>query len=128
EAGPRSFDRSMPEEVNRILTDAIARLLLVTEPSGLANLQREGVEGDRVRLVGNVMIDSLLEQVPAARALHAARGLGLEARGYGLVTMHRPSNVDDPARLKVLLELLHELSRTLPLVFPLHPRTRASAE
>ena len=127
EAGLRSFDRSMPEEVNRVLTDAMAGLLLVSEPSGMENLAREGVPAASVRLVGNVMIDTLLRQLPAARVRPTLRDLGLTERGYGVVTLHRPSNVDDPAVLGPLVELLHELARDLPLVFPLHPRTLHSA-
>jgi UDP-N-acetylglucosamine 2-epimerase (non-hydrolysing) len=127
EAGLRSFDRTMPEEVNRVLTDAIADLLLVSEPSGMANLAREGVADEKARLVGNVMIDTLLNQLPAARGRPAAEALGLQEREYGLVTLHRPSNVDDPVVLAGLLDLLHELSREIPLVFPVHPRTLAAA-
>jgi UDP-N-acetylglucosamine 2-epimerase (non-hydrolysing) len=128
EAGLRSFDRSMPEEINRILTDAIAHLLLVSEPSGLENLQREGVAAAKVRMVGNVMIDTLLTQLPAARARATARGYGLEPGKYGLVTLHRPSNVDDPVVLRRLLDVLRDMARRLPLVFAMHPRTRAKIE
>jgi UDP-N-acetylglucosamine 2-epimerase (non-hydrolysing) len=128
EAGLRSFDRSMPEEINRLLTDAISDLLLVTELSGTRNLLREGVSESRIRLVGNVMIDSLTSQLPAARIRQSAVRLGLEPKRYGFVTLHRPSNVDDPSTLGRLLELLHELSATLPLVFALHPRTLAVAQ
>ena len=127
EAGLRSFDRTMPEEINRLLTDAIAGLLLVSEPSGIANLRREGVDDAKVRLVGNVMIDTLMEQLPRARKLEAAARLKLEPKGYGVVTLHRPSNVDDPAVLARLVGLLHELARELPLVFPVHPRTQSAA-
>ena len=127
EAGLRSFDRTMPEEINRILTDAVAELLLVSEPSGVENLRREGAPEANVRLVGNVMIDTLLRELPAARALGVPERLGLEPGGYGLVTMHRPSNVDDPAVLGRNLRLIAELSERLPLVFPVHPRTRAAA-
>jgi UDP-N-acetylglucosamine 2-epimerase (non-hydrolysing) len=127
EAGLRSFDRTMPEEINRLLTDAIADLLLVTEPSGVANLEREGVDGSKIRLVGNVMIDTLVDQLPAARARKAARDIGVDGRRYGFVTLHRPSNVDDPTTLRTLLHLLHELSNELPLVFAVHPRTTAAA-
>jgi UDP-N-acetylglucosamine 2-epimerase (non-hydrolysing) len=127
EAGLRSFDRTMPEEINRLLTDAIADLLLVSEPSGVENLKREGVPDAKIRLVGNVMIDTLQEMLPAARARAAARDLGLPER-YGVVTLHRPSNVDDPATLRRLVGLLHELGAEIPLVFPVHPRTRKSAE
>lgn len=127
EAGLRSFDRSMPEEINRLLTDAVAGLLLVSEPSGLANLKREGVPEDKTRLVGNVMIDTLLAGLEAARARDSARRFGLAERSYGLVTLHRPSNVDDPATLLRLLELLDELAEELPLIFPVHPRTLGAA-
>jgi UDP-N-acetylglucosamine 2-epimerase (non-hydrolysing) len=127
EAGLRSFDRTMPEEVNRVLTDAMADLLLVSEPSGIDNLAREGVPASKVKLVGNVMIDTLALQVPAARARRAAERYGLRDGHYGVVTLHRPSNVDDPAVLGSLVELLHELAHQLPLVFPLHPRTVEAA-
>jgi len=128
EAGLRSFDRTMPEEINRLLTDAVSELLLVSEHSGLVNLKREGVPENKARLVGNVMIDTLLARLDAARERGAARRLGLSDRSYGLVTLHRPSNVDDPRTLRRLLDLLHELARALPLVFAVHPRTRAAAE
>jgi len=126
EAGLRSFDRTMPEEINRLLTDAMADLLLVSEPSGVTNLQREGVDDSKIRLVGNVMIDSLFSQLPVARSRGAAAALGLDGRRYGFVTLHRPSNVDDPAMLGELLRLLHELAEQLPLVFAVHPRTRSA--
>lgn len=128
EAGLRSFDRSMPEEINRLLTDAIAHLLLVSEPSGVVNLKHEGVPDDRIHLVGNVMIDTLRARLPAAREQDTARRLGLQGQPYGLVTLHRPSNVDDPDTLRRLLEVLHELARELTLVFAVHPRSRAAAE
>ena len=128
EAGLRSFDRTMPEEINRILTDAIADLLLVSEPDGIANLKKEGVDDAKVRLVGNVMIDTLLSQVGLARSRRTASRLGLDGRGYGFVTLHRPSNVDDSATLEVLLRLLHKLAHRLPLVFAVHPRTAAAAQ
>ncbi len=127
EAGLRSFDRSMPEEINRILTDAVANLLLVSEPSGVTNLRHEGVEEDRIRLVGNVMIDTLFSNLEAARARSMPARLGLEGRRYGFVTLHRPSNVDDEQTLSRLLNLLHDLSKNLPLVFAIHPRTVAAA-
>jgi UDP-N-acetylglucosamine 2-epimerase (non-hydrolysing) len=128
EAGLRSFDRTMPEEINRILTDAVAGLLLVTEQSGVANLRREGIADEKIRIVGNVMIDTLRAWLPSARTRAVAQGLGLQPRKYGFVTLHRPSNVDDPATLMRLLELLHTLSNDLPLVFAVHPRTRAAAQ
>lgn len=127
EAGLRSFDRTMPEEINRVLTDAVSDLLLVSEPSGIENLRREGVPEEKIRLVGNVMIDTLLEQLETARSRQAAKTLGLEKKKYGFVTIHRPSNVDDANNLKCLLDLLHEFADQIPLVFPIHPRTSASA-
>lgn len=127
EAGLRSFDRTMPEEINRIVTDALADLLLVSEPSGIENLRREGVQEEKIRLVGNVMIDTLSGQLEKARTQGTARRLGLDGKRYGLVTMHRPSNVDDPTVLGRMLGLLQELSHQLPLVFPVHPRTRQAA-
>lgn len=127
EAGLRSFDRHMPEEINRILTDAISDLLLVTEPSGIENLRREGVPDSKVRLVGNVMIDTLFQHLEAARALDVPASIGLAGQRYGVVTLHRPSNVDDPATLARLVSLLRELGQALPLVFPVHPRTAGVA-
>jgi UDP-N-acetylglucosamine 2-epimerase (non-hydrolysing) len=127
EAGLRSGDRAMPEEVNRVLTDQVSDLLFTTEPDGEANLLREGIAADKIHFVGNVMIDTLLANreraVPAADTLAAALGSAVES--YGLVTMHRPSNVDDAEVLRALLEVLAALSAELPLVFPIHPRTRA---
>jgi UDP-N-acetylglucosamine 2-epimerase (non-hydrolysing) len=123
EAGLRSFDPTMPEEINRRVTDAISDLLLATEKQAVENLEREGVASEKIRLVGNVMIDTLVWHLPAARARNAARRLGLQGP-YGLVTLHRPQNVDDPKTLGRLLELLTELAGRLPLVFPVHPRTR----
>lgn len=128
EAGLRSGDRSMPEETNRILTDAMADLLLVSEASGVENLRREGIEEAKIRLVGNVMIDTLLTQLKRARSSNVLARLQLEQRGYGLVTLHRPSNVDDPRILSRILQVLGELSQQLPLVFPIHPRTRTAIE
>ncbi len=128
EAGLRSFDRTMPEEINRLLTDAVSDLLLVSEPSGIRNLLREGVAEAKIRHVGNVMIDTLRAQLPAAQARATASSLGLGGKKYGLITLHRPSNVDDPLTLARLLRLLHELAEQMPLVFPVHPRTRAAAE
>lgn len=127
EAGLRSFDRTMPEEINRILTDAIAGLLLVSEPSGVENLEREGIAGDRVRLVGNVMIDTLVAELGKANGEILGR-LGLGERGYGLLTLHRPSNVDNPHTLERLLRTFGVLGGQLPIVFPVHPRTRNAAE
>jgi UDP-N-acetylglucosamine 2-epimerase (non-hydrolysing) len=128
EAGLRSFDRSMPEEINRILTDAISRWLFVTEPSGRENLLREGVDAERIHWVGNVMIDTLLAHAARARERDTLARFGLDPRGYALLTLHRPSNVDDPERLRALFEVLEEIHDELPVVFPVHPRTRAAIE
>ncbi|MGD0778528.1 MAG: UDP-N-acetylglucosamine 2-epimerase (non-hydrolyzing) [Candidatus Solibacter sp.] len=124
EAGLRSFDRSMPEEINRVATDAISDLLLVSEPAGESNLRNEGVPAERVKYVGNVMIDTLCWELERARNLNMRRELGLNGR-YALVTMHRPGNVDDPQRLTQIVEFLNKTSERLPLVFPIHPRSRA---
>jgi UDP-N-acetylglucosamine 2-epimerase (non-hydrolysing) len=128
EAGLRSFDRTMPEEINRVMTDAIADLLLTSEPSGEENLRREGVAAARIRFVGNVMIDTLVKELPAARALGVPASRGLSPRGYALVTLHRPSNVDTEDRLTALAGFLSRLSLRIPTVFPAHPRTRANLE
>ena len=135
EAGLRSYDRKMPEEINRVLTDQIADLLYTTERSAESNLMREGVAAERVRFVGNVMIDSLLHnrefaRTPACSLAAAGFDPGIidSANGYGVVTLHRPSNVDHPETLASLLGMLLEIARQLPLVFALHPRTRANIE
>ena len=128
EAGLRSFDRTMPEEINRLLTDAISDLLLVTEESGVENLRREGVASDKIHMVGNVMIDTLLAHLPAAREKQTAARLGLQPRGYGFITLHRPSNVDDQESLTRLVHLFRRLAQELPLIFAVHPRTRARAD
>lgn len=129
EAGLRSFDRSMPEEINRLVTDAVSELLFVSERSGIENLRREGVSDEKVFFVGNVMIDTLLRHREAAQRTDIIERLHLDASsGYALVTLHRPSNVDEPRKLAGLLRALAELSRDLPVVFPIHPRTRKNAE
>jgi len=124
EAGLRSFDDTMPEEVNRRLTDALSDLLYVSEQSGLVNLRREGIPEQRAVLVGNVMIDSLIaDGAGAVTGPTEQTEIGLEGP-YGVVTMHRPANVDDPDVLENLLRVLDDLASDLPLVFPVHPRTR----
>jgi UDP-N-acetylglucosamine 2-epimerase (non-hydrolysing) len=128
EAGLRSFDRSMPEEINRLLTDAISDFLFVSEPSGMENLRREGVPAERVFFVGNVMIDTLLGNLEKAKASRVLEDLGVEPRGYATLTLHRPSNVDDPGTLGRLLGALKTIARELPIVFPVHPRTRKNLE
>jgi UDP-N-acetylglucosamine 2-epimerase (non-hydrolysing) len=125
EAGLRSFDREMPEEINRILTDAISDWLYTTEAEALDNLRREGIPESRVRLVGNVMIDTLFHQLEAARAGRPWERLGVTPGHFALLTLHRPSNVDDPVRLESILRAVHQISRQLPVVFAIHPRTRA---
>lgn len=135
EAGLRSHDRSMPEEINRVLTDQIADRLYTTERSALDNLLREGVAEDRVRFVGNVMIDSLLSNRELAHApAKTLSAAGVDTRflddplAYAVATLHRPSNVDQAETLRPLLAVLREVSERLPLVFALHPRTRANIE
>lgn len=125
EAGLRSFDRAMPEEINRLATDAIADLLLVTEETGLMNLVREGVQRDRVRFVGNLMIDSLRFHLRKARDRDTRQRLGVPSgHPYGVVTLHRPSNVDDIRVLSGIVEALSVISQELPLWFSVHPRTK----
>ncbi|MGL4552909.1 MAG: non-hydrolyzing UDP-N-acetylglucosamine 2-epimerase [Gemmataceae bacterium] len=126
EAGLRSFDRTMPEEINRILTDAISRWLFVTERSGVENLRREGVADDRVHLVGNVMIDTLLSCRDRAEASGVLESLGVKSGGYAVLTLHRPANVDDPATFARLFGAVRRLAEDVPIVFPVHPRTRKS--
>ncbi len=135
EAGLRSYDRGMPEEINRVLTDQIADLLYTTERSALGNLLREGIAEERVRFVGNVMIDSLLSNREAAHAPEkTVSEAGFDAailsgsQGYAVVTLHRPSNVDQVETLSPLLGVLREVSEKLPLVVALHPRTRSNIE
>ncbi|MES1245220.1 MAG: UDP-N-acetylglucosamine 2-epimerase (non-hydrolyzing) [Acidobacteriota bacterium] len=123
EAGLRSFDRTMPEEINRVLTDAISDLLLVSEPSGVENLKREGRPEGAIRLVGNVMIDALTLQLQAAREVFQPARLDVEPQGYVLWTLHRPSNVDDPAALGPAVDAIRRTAGKLPVVFPVHPRT-----
>ena len=126
EAGLRSFDRSMPEEINRLVTDAISDLLFVTEQSGLDNLAREGVAPEKVHFVGNVMIDTLVKHRASAERSGILERLRLVSGGYAVLTLHRPANVDDAATFSRLLEPIAELSREVPVVFPVHPRTRAA--
>lgn len=133
EAGLRSYDRTMPEEINRVLTDQLADVLYTTERSASNNLQREGIDEKKVVFVGNLMIDSLRSHLP--RAVPIAKileqgGLTDAAmhawKRYGVVTLHRPSNVDDPHRLSTLVEGLTRVSKQLPLIWPIHPRTKAN--
>ena len=128
EAGLRSFDRTMPEEINRVLTDAISTIHFVSEPSGIENLKREGITGENVRFVGNVMIDTLTKNLEKAKKLKMPDKLGLIPQNYGYITIHRPSNVDDTSTLIRLLETLQSISKQIKLVFPMHPRTKLAIE
>lgn len=128
EAGLRSFDRTMPEELNRIVTDSLCDMLLVSESSGVEHLKKEGHADNEIHLVGNVMIDTLMALLPKAREQNAPGRLGLEPAEYGVVTLHRPGNVDAKETLEPLLDVLIDVSRRVPLVFPVHPRTRARIE
>ena len=128
EAGLRSFDRSMPEEVNRIVTDHLSDYLFVTEPSGRKNLLREGIPEDNIFFVGNVMVDTLLKHRERAKERHYEEKIGLTPGTYGIVTLHRPSNVDVPEALAEIVAAVKDLSEALPLVFPCHPRTRRRLE
>ncbi len=133
EAGLRSFDMTMPEEINRKLTDAVSSLLFVTEQSGVENLKREGVPAEKIFLVGNVMIDSLLRHREIASRSPLLDQLGMRQNGsscrpYGVLTLHRPSNVDDPETLHGILRAVSALAAELPIFFPVHPRTRKNIE
>jgi UDP-N-acetylglucosamine 2-epimerase (non-hydrolysing) len=128
EAGLRSFDRTMPEEINRLVTDALSDLLYTSERSGDRHLLAEGIPADRIRFAGNVMIDTLLTHRERARQTGAVASRGLAAGGYALVTLHRPSNVDDPRFFDPLLDAIAQISRALPVVFPVHPRTRGALD
>lgn len=127
EAGLRSRDRSMPEEINRILTDALSDLLFVTEKEAINNLRDEGIDEDRIYFVGNVMIDTLKRHVAKARQRPTKEQLNIKDK-YGLITLHRPSNVDAKDKLHSLLECLGEISHDIQLIFPLHPRTKLNIE
>lgn len=128
EAGLRSRDRSMPEEINRVLTDAISDLLLTTEPQAEQNLLAEGISADKIRFVGNVMIDTLFANLERSRSSDVLNRLGLTRGEFAVVTLHRPSNVDSPRRLSGIVSALRRISDRLPVVFPVHPRTRAALE
>ena len=124
EAGLRSFDRRMPEEINRLITDSLADILFTPSEDGDKNLLREGVSSTKIHMVGNVMVDTLVRLLPKAEAKWEALCSRLPLAGrFGLVTLHRPSNVDNPDMLSPLLKTLGEISRDLPLIFPIHPRT-----
>ena len=128
EAGLRSFDRTMPEEINRTLTDRISDFLFCTEQSGVDNLLHEGTPREKIFLVGNVMIDTLLHNRRKAEESPILKTLSLSPGGYALLTLHRPSNVDDPAAFGDILDALAEIQRDMPILFPIHPRTRKNMD
>jgi len=124
EAGLRSFDRQMPEELNRIVTDHLSDLLLTSEASGNANLRREGIPDEKIRFIGNCMVDSLRKHCDAATSRRPWEDFGLQSGAYALLTLHRPSNVDSETRLAALVQLAERIARRTPVLFPVHPRTR----
>lgn len=128
EAGLRSFDRGMPEEINRLVTDALSDLLFTTSRDANENLAREGIPAEKIHFVGNVMIDTLNQQRARAEVLGTPQGFGLEPGKYALLTLHRPSNVDDPAVFSGILEAITAIQQELPILFPAHPRTRRQME
>src|SRR5262249_13588506 len=128
EAGLRSFDRSMPEEINRMLTDAVADHLFTTEPAANENLAREGIPSEQVHFVGNTMIDSLFRYRDRARQSRVLEELGVSPGAYAALTLHRPSNVDDAANLERILTAIARIQADVPVIFPVHPRTRQRLE
>jgi UDP-N-acetylglucosamine 2-epimerase (non-hydrolysing) len=128
EAGLRSFDRSMPEEINRTVTDSISDLLFTTEESANENLRREGIASEKVRFVGNVMIDSLVQNLERVKGTRVLADLGVSAGEFAVLTLHRPSNVDSRETLELLLNSLIVISKRIPIIFPIHPRTRAKID
>jgi UDP-N-acetylglucosamine 2-epimerase (non-hydrolysing) len=128
EAGLRSFDNTMPEEINRIVTDRLSDLLFVTEESGMANLKAEGIDDNRVFLTGNIMIDSLVGNLKLAQQSKILTRLNVTPGEYAAMTLHRPANVDDESMLRKLLYVLLEIAVRLPVVFPCHPRTMKNLE
>jgi UDP-N-acetylglucosamine 2-epimerase (non-hydrolysing) len=129
EAGLRSFDRTMPEEINRVLTDQIADLLLTPSSDGDENLVREGISRTKIHLVGNAMIDTLVRLLPGARQLWKTANLQQwRGKRYALVTLHRPSNVDNPEILRSIMNALNEIGKSMPVIFPVHPRTRSQLQ
>ena len=128
EAGLRSWDRKMPEELNRVMTDSVSEWLFTTEPSAETNLLREGIPSEKIHFVGNAMIDTLLSHRERASKLDTVERLGLEPQNYAVLTLHRPSNVDSAEQLRRLFEVLGRLNQELPVVFPIHPRTAKAVE
>lgn len=125
EAGLRSYDHTMPEEVNRLVADRLSDLLFTPSTDADETLRREGVPDERIHFVGNVMIDTLMQHLPMARLERVADRIHVSEGAYAVLTLHRPSNVDDPATLRGILTAVREIARELPVVFPVHPRTRA---
>jgi len=128
ESGLRSFDRTMPEEINRILIDDLSDLMFVTEPSGMENLKKENKPMEKVHFVGNTMIDSIAHLLPELNKNEMYKDFGVEKSDFGVATFHRPSNVDQPETLKIVLDILHELSQYQKVLFPIHPRTKQNIE
>lgn len=128
EAGLRSGDRTMPEEINRILTDSISDILFCTEESGVTNLRREGVLAGKIHLVGNVMIDTLLKNREKAKRSPILEQMSLSEGNYATMTLHRPSNVDDPAIFSGILDAVEVVQNDMPIIFPIHPRTRKNID
>jgi len=128
EAGLRSFDMTMPEEINRLCTDAVSDVLFTTDRIADQNLLREGVSPQRIHFVGNVMIDSLLSHREMAASRRYHEELRLRSGEFGVLTLHRPSNVDDPEKLDEILQALYEIAKAFPIIFPAHPRTRKRVE
>jgi len=124
EAGLRSFDRSMPEEVNRVLTDHLGSLLFTTEESANQNLRQEGITNGSIHFVGNCMVDTLMAHLGRALSLSPWKSFHFEPRTYALLTLHRPSNVDDKERLRALIKVINKISKKIPILYPVHPRTR----
>jgi UDP-N-acetylglucosamine 2-epimerase (non-hydrolysing) len=124
EAGLRSFDRSMPEEINRVITDSLADLLFTPSEDADANLIREGIPKEKIKRVGNIMIDTLMKHLDKARQCRSYERFGVKPKNYVFMTLHRPSNVDSRVSLSLIVECLTRLSKTLPVIFPVHPRTR----
>jgi len=127
ESGLRSFDRTMPEEINRVVTDSVSDILFTTESSAAENLLHEGIDPNKIHFVGNAMIDSLIFALDTARKSTLRERLGVQQGGYIVLTLHRPANVDDPVRLPAALEAIAKISEDLPVIFPIHPRTAARA-
>jgi UDP-N-acetylglucosamine 2-epimerase (non-hydrolysing) len=128
ESGLRSFDCTMPEEINRIVTDALADFLFVTEESGRQNLLKEGISSESIYFVGNVMIDSLLNNLPQAKKSSIITQINLDHQPYALLTLHRPSNVDDQETFDSILTALEQIEQKIPIIFPIHPRSRKMLE